>query len=109
MNFNEYQKKSRRTAIYPHAGNNFIYPTLGLSGETGEVAEKIKKILRDKEGKLDSENRDILQKELGDVLWYLAQIATETGLSLEDIAQGNLDKLRNRQKDNKLQGEGDDR
>ena len=101
MTLNEYQEQSRKTAVYPDAGNNFIYPTLGLAGEAGEVAEKVKKILRDKNGQVDEETRATLQKELGDVLWYITQTASEMGLSLEDIAQGNLDKLFKRKKEDK--------
>ena len=109
MTLNEYQEQSRKTAVYPDAGNNFIYPTLGLAGEAGEVAEKVKKILRDKNGQVDEETRATLQKELGDVLWYITQTASEMGLSLEDIAQGNLDKLFKRKEEDKLHGEGDNR
>ena len=64
MNFEEYQKKSRKTAIYPNADNNFIYPTLGLAGEAGEVAEKIKKVIRDKKGVIDEEKKKEIEKEL---------------------------------------------
>jgi NTP pyrophosphatase (non-canonical NTP hydrolase) len=87
MDFNEYQKKSRQTAIYPGLNNNFVYPTLGLSGEAGEVAEKIKKVLRDKDGQVDETTKMEIEKELGDVLWYVAQIATELGLDLDLIAE----------------------
>ena len=86
MTFEEYQKKSRETALYPNKDTNFIYPTLGLAGEAGEVAEKVKKILRDKNGVVDEETRQTIEKELGDVLWYVSQIATEFGLKLEDVA-----------------------
>jgi NTP pyrophosphatase (non-canonical NTP hydrolase) len=109
MTFSEYQKASRQTAIYPDRDHNFVYPTLGLAGETGEVAEKIKKIIRDKGGLLDADSRDALKKELGDVLWYLAQLATETGLDLEEVAAGNLEKLLSRMERNVLQGDGDNR
>jgi len=68
MDFNDYQKISRQTAIYPNLNNNFIYPTLGLCGETGEVAEKIKKIIRDNSGVADQARIDDIKKELGDVL-----------------------------------------
>ena len=109
MSFEEYQKKSRATVIYPNAGHNFIYPTLGLVGESGEVAEKVKKALRDNQGVMDDSRRKAIKDELGDVLWYLAQIATELNLSLEDIAQGNLQKLASRQERGKLHGQGDNR
>lgn len=109
MNFEEYQKKSRVTAKYPNADENYIYPTLGLAGEAGEVAEKIKKILRDKSGKVDDTDREEIKKELGDVLWYLTQLATELKIPLEDVATGNLTKLYDRMERGKLSGDGDNR
>lgn len=109
MNFNEYQKRSRKTAIYLGKGKNFVYPVLGLVGESGEVAEKIKKVLRDKKGILDEKRKREIKKELGDVLWYLAQIAAELGLSLNEIASANIKKLESRKKRNKLHGSGDNR
>ena len=109
MDFRDYQKLSRKTAIYPQRGKNFIYPTLGLAGEAGEVAEKIKKVLRDNQGIVDQPRKEEIAKELGDVLWYLAQIATELGLSLEEVAKGNLKKLSSRQKRKRLSGSGDNR
>lgn len=109
MEFKDYQKLSRKTAIYPNLGKNFIYPTLGLVGEAGEVAEKIKKVLRDNQGVLDKKRKEEIKKELGDVLWYLAQLSTELDLSLEEIAKINLKKLASRRKRGKLCGEGDNR
>jgi NTP pyrophosphatase (non-canonical NTP hydrolase) len=109
MDFSEYQRLSRRTATYPHAGDDMTYPALGLCGEAGEVAEKIKKTIRDDDGVLSEERRDALARELGDVLWYTAQLATEAGLELEQIAQDNLDKLLSRQERGVLRGSGDDR
>ena len=109
MDFNDYQKKSRKTAIYPDKDKNFIYPVLGLVGEAGEVAEKIKKVIRDKGGKIGRHDKEEISKELGDVLWYLANLATELGLSLEEIAQSNLAKLSSRKKRNRLHGGGDNR
>ncbi len=109
MTFKEYQEESRKTAIYPDKDNNFVYPVLGLVGEAGEVAEKIKKIIRDKEGIVDQESREKVMKELGDVLWYLSQTATELNLSLEKVANNNIEKLKSRQERGKLQGEGDNR
>ncbi|OGY56975.1 MAG: hypothetical protein A2119_01155 [Candidatus Colwellbacteria bacterium GWA2_46_10] len=90
-------------------GNNFVYPVLGLAGETGEVAEKIKKILRDKDGVVSDEDREEIKKELGDVLWYLSRLSAEMGLSLEDVAQSNIEKLFSRLERGKIQGEGDNR
>jgi NTP pyrophosphatase (non-canonical NTP hydrolase) len=109
MLISEYQELSRRTATYPGAGDNIVYPTLGLAGEAGEVAEKVKKLLRDDDGVLSDERRGALAGELGDVLWYVAQVATEAGLDLEEIAQGNLDKLLSRQRRGVLSGSGDSR
>lgn len=109
MDFSEYQKLSRETAIYPEAGKNFIYPALGLAGESGEVAEIIKRIIRDKQGLADEETKTALIKELGDVLWYLAQLATEFGLSFEEIAATNIEKLRSRKDRGKLGGKGNNR
>ena len=107
MHFSDYQTKSRVTAKYPNLGSNFIYPTLGLSGEAGEVAEKVKKVLRDKGGVIDDETKQLIAKELGDVLWYVAQIATELGLSLEDVASMNIEKLMSRLERGVISGSGD--
>jgi NTP pyrophosphatase (non-canonical NTP hydrolase) len=109
MELSDYQGRSRATAVYPQAGDNLLYPTLGLCGEAGEVAEKIKKMVRDDAGVLSEERRAALSKELGDVLWYLAQLATEAELDLDEVAQANLDKLLSRQRRSVLQGSGDDR
>ncbi len=113
MQFSEYQKESRVTALYPRVGNNFVYPTLGLMGEAGEIAEKVKKLIRDKHVETPAEVSDIdkteITKELGDVLWYVAQIASEFGVDLETIASGNIEKLRSRQTRSTLHGDGDNR
>jgi NTP pyrophosphatase (non-canonical NTP hydrolase) len=109
MELSEYQSLSRRTATYPRAGEDMTYPALGLCGEAGEVAEKVKKTLRDDGGVLTDERREALSRELGDVLWYLSQVATEAGLDLEEIAAENLDKLFSRQERGVLRGSGDDR
>lgn len=109
MNFSEYQQKAKETAKYPVIGYGVIYPTLGLANEAGEVAGKIKKIFRDKEGNIGAAEKDALKAELGDVLWYIAQVATELDLSLDEIAQGNIAKLLDRQVRGKIQGDGDNR
>lgn len=109
MNFNEYQNKAWETAIYPNKGNNIIYPSLGLGGETGEVLEKIKKIMRDNEGNISDEKKDELAKEIGDVLWYLAALSTELKLNLNEIAERNISKLNSRKERAVLHGEGDNR
>jgi len=109
MNFNEYQEKARVTAIYPNLNNNFIYPTLGLVGEAGEVAEKIKKVIRDNEGIVTEEKKEEIKKELGDVLWYLANLSKELNLTLEEVAEANLVKLYSRLERDKVHGDGDNR
>jgi NTP pyrophosphatase (non-canonical NTP hydrolase) len=107
MELSDYQARSRATAVYPGLGENLAYPALGLCGEAGEVAEKVKKAIRDDGGVLTEERRRALAAELGDVLWYVAQLATEAGLDLEAIAEGNLDKLASRAVRGVLAGSGD--
>ena len=109
MDFNTYQKNARLTAQYPNLGSNYIYPTLGLVGEAGEVAEKVKKVIRDKKGVFDNESKKGLKKELGDVLWYVSNLCTEFNFSLDDIALENLEKLKLRAAKGKISGSGDDR
>lgn len=109
MNFEEYQQQARNTAKYPVIGHSVIYPTLGLTSEAGEVAGKIKKIFRDKGGIFGEADRAALEAELGDVLWYLAQVATELQMSLDEIAGNNIAKLLDRQARGAIQGDGDDR
>ena len=109
MDFNTYQKNARLTAQYPNLGSNYIYPTLGLVGEAGEVAEKVKKVIRDKKGVFDDESKKGLKKELGDVLWYISNLCTEFNFSLDDIALQNLEKLKLRAAKGKISGSGDDR
>ena len=109
MDFIDYQQKAKQTAKYPVIGHAVIYPTLGLTNEAGEVAGKVKKIFRDKQGVFSETDRDALKAELGDVLWYLAQVATELGLSLDGIAEYNIAKLLDRQARGKIQGDGDNR
>jgi len=109
MEFGKYQELARSTAIYPDIGRNFIYPTLGLCGESGEVAEKIKKIIRDDAGIVSEEKREMLKKELGDGLWYISNLASELKLDLNDIAEENIRKLKDRQARNVLKGSGDNR
>jgi NTP pyrophosphatase (non-canonical NTP hydrolase) len=109
MDLTEYQRRARGTAAYPVIGNAVIYPTLGLTNEAGEVAGKIKKIFRDRGGVFTEADLVALKAELGDVLWYLAQVATELGLSLDEIAEYNIAKLLDRQARGKIQGDGDQR
>ena len=109
MNFTDYQTQSRTTAKYPAIAHPVIYPTLGLTNEAGEVAGKIKKIFRDKGGVIGAAEREALKGELGDVLWYLAQVCTELDLSLDDVAGHNLEKLFSRLERGKISGDGDNR
>jgi NTP pyrophosphatase (non-canonical NTP hydrolase) len=108
-NFRQYQFYARQTAIYPDQGKNITYPTLGLCGEAGEVAEKIKKTIRDNNGTLTEETRQALEKELGDVLWYISNLATELNLDLQEIAKKNLEKLFSRLEREQIKGDGDNR
>ena len=108
MEFSDYQRFSRRTAEYPREAW-LSYPALGLAGEAGEVAEHAKKAIRDDDGTVTDARRAALAAELGDVLWYAAQLASELGLELEDIARGNLEKLFSRQARGVLSGSGDNR
>jgi NTP pyrophosphatase (non-canonical NTP hydrolase) len=109
MDLNAYQQGARSTARYPDVGANPIYPTLGLCGEAGEVADKVKKVLRDQEGNFTPEVRDALKLELGDVLWYVAQLASELGFELNEVAEANLKKLASRAARNVIGGSGDHR
>lgn len=109
MTFEEYQKEAIKTAKYPKIGENFVYPMIGLSGEAGEVANKVKKIFRDDNGILTEERKNEINHELGDLLWYMSQLATDLGISLDDIAIENLKKLAARQQKNTIIGDGDNR
>ena len=102
MTFDEYQEFARSTAIYPTACK-VTYPTLGLCGEAGEVAEKVKKYMR------DGKSLDGVGLELGDVLWYISALADDLGVTLEEVAQANVDKLKSRMERNKIKGDGDNR
>ena len=107
MDLNVYQQGARRTARYPDVGSNPIYPTIGLCGEAGEVADKVKKVLRDQGGTFSAEVRESLKLELGDVLWYVAQLASELDFELAEIAEANLSKLASRAARNVISGSGD--
>ena len=96
MNFEEYQSEASQTALYPRRLSNLEYPTLGLAGEAGEVANIVKKIQRDNNGVLTDETRAKLKDELGDVLWYISACADELGLTLDEIAAYNVNKLAQR-------------
>ena len=96
MNFEEYQSEASQTALYPRRLENLEYPTLGLAGEAGEVANIVKKIQRDHGGVLNDEIRGKLKDELGDVLWYISACADELGITLQEIAEYNVNKLAKR-------------
>ena len=105
--FDRYQYLSRLTAFYPDLGDNIIYPTLGLNGEAGEIAEKVKKYIRD--DREFSAVRDEIMSELGDVLWYVAALCTELKIPMSEVAQSNIDKLLSRLHRDRLSGSGDNR
>ena len=109
MDFKTYQTKARITAKYPNLSSNYIYPTLGLVGEAGEVAEKVKKVIRDKNGVFDEKSKTGIKKELGDVLWYISNLCAEFDFSLDDVALQNLEKLKIRAAKGQISGSGDDR
>ena len=94
MELSEYQKKSLETVNYPHVGGNFVYPALGLAGESGEMLNQVKKILRDDNNIITSDRRERIGNEMGDLLWYMAQLATELGLDLDTVAEENLVKTK---------------
>ncbi|MBR3228793.1 nucleoside triphosphate pyrophosphohydrolase family protein [Candidatus Saccharibacteria bacterium] len=113
MNFNDYQKKAAKYDLSEATTDlkavGFIEKVLGLVGEAGETADKIKKILRDKDGIISSEDKDLITKELGDTLWYIASISRYLNISLSDVATANIAKLESRYKRNQIHGEGDKR
>jgi NTP pyrophosphatase (non-canonical NTP hydrolase) len=108
MSFNEYQVRTSWTAIYPK-DKAVEYLGLGLVSEAGEVAGKLKKVIRDGNGMIDSETRDALCSELGDVMWYLAQLCTVLEVNMSTVAKKNLDKLAARKEAGTLSGNGDKR
>jgi NTP pyrophosphatase (non-canonical NTP hydrolase) len=108
---NQYQQDSAKTAVYPGRGTDagLQYVALGLCGEAGEVAEKVKKIMRDDGGVMSEEKRQAIAKELSDVAWYLAELSTQIGFDLGEIAVINVRKLHDRQGRGVLKGSGDNR
>ena len=106
MNINTYQQHASETAIYK---DKLIYPTLGLAGEAGEIANKVKKILRDNSGNLQESVREDLICELGDVLWYIAALATDLNVELSEVANKNIEKLNSRKNRGAIGGSGDNR
>jgi len=108
LTFTSYQDKASTTAIYPDS-MKVLYPAMGLPSEVGEMLNKLKKVFRDDEGVITADKRAELQDELGDVLWYIAQLSNDLDISMEFAAKTNLDKLASRQERNQLQGKGDNR
>ena len=113
MNFDEYQEKAKEYDLFKNVEGlsdvGFIEKVLGLVGEAGETVDKVKKILRDKDGVATGEDKKEIAKELGDTLWYLANISRYLGIPLSEVAQMNIDKLESRMNRNRLHGEGDNR
>lgn len=110
MEFNNYQFRARQTAIYPKEGlQGLLYTSLGLVSEAGEVAGKVKKILRDDSSIISPERHEQLVDELGDVLWYCAMVAEELDVNLGYVANKNIEKLEDRMSRGKIQGSGDKR
>lgn len=111
MDFDEYQKLASRTANFEgkQAEYALMYLGLGIAGEAGEVAEKIKKIIRNDEGAISGEARTLLKHEIGDVLWYLSQLARHLDMPFSEIAKANIQKLADRAERNKIKSEGDTR
>ena len=97
MKLNEYQEKAMSTAAYP-SEYEIVYCTLGINGEAGEIAEKIKKIIRDKNGEYSEEDKRLIALEIGDVMWYCANLANNIGYSFSEVAQMNVDKLESRKR-----------
>jgi NTP pyrophosphatase (non-canonical NTP hydrolase) len=109
MTFSLFQLMAGQTAEYPNIGVNIEYPTLGLCAEAGEVANKVKKIQRDYGGTLTAEVKEKIVKELGDVLWYCATLASELRVDLGDVAAKNLLMLASRSERGVVKGDGDER
>lgn len=109
MDLTEYQQKAQEFALYPGKDDEKLapYPILGLAGEAGEVCEKYKKILRDNWGIISEEKKMLIILELGDVLWYISEIAYQLGFTLSEVAQINIDKLKTRKRNGTIKGEGD--
>ena len=110
MTFDEYQEKAMITALkIGGKEQDLYYRTLGLTGEAGEIANKVKKILRDKDGQISEKVKETLADELGDTLWYIQAIASHLDVSLEKVAKSNLEKLAGRNKRGAISGSGDTR
>lgn len=113
MNLDKYQKQASEFDLFKTGVDlsmpGFLEKVLGLVGEAGEAADKVKKVLRDKGGRASEEDKAEIVKELGDVLWYVANVANYLGVSLSEVAEGNISKLTSRRKRGKISGSGDNR
>lgn len=110
MELGDYQKKARRTnGRTTVGGNHYVYLTMGLVGEAGELANKVKKIFRDDNGQVTEGRKGEIISELGDVLWYIAMLSEEFGSSLEEVALMNNKKLESRLARGTVHGSGDKR
>ena len=110
MTLDEYQKEALVTAIFSDDEfKDLAHWVFGITGEAGEIAEKIKKIVRDKDGKIDTTDREEIIKEIGDVLWYLAVLAKHLDVNFDEVGRRNIAKLRSRQSRDKITGSGDNR
>ena len=113
MEFDSYQKKAAKYDLAKATTNlkdpGFIEKVLGLVGEAGETTDKIKKLIRDRDGVASDEDRGLIVKELGDTLWYIASIARYLDVPLSNVAEGNLEKLESRWQRNLIHGAGDER
>ncbi len=113
MDFNEYQRLATQTSILPndekHPHYALMYFCLGLAGETGEVIEKVKKVIRNHHGEIPEDKKDLIKHEIGDVLWYLSQTARMCGIMLDDAASANIEKLQDRAARGVIKSEGDSR
>ena len=111
MDFNEYQKLAARTATFENkeAWYPLMYVALGVAGESGELIEKLKKVMRNDDGVISEEKREGMKQEIGDILWYLSQFARLIDVSFQDVAQANIDKTWDRAQRGVLKSEGDNR
>ena len=109
MTLNEYQANAAKTSLMQDDQKLFVYTALGLNGEAGEIAEKVKKVLRDHDGDMAKLDKADITKELGDVLWYVAMFAKSLGISLDEVATTNVEKLASRAARGKIHGSGDNR
>lgn len=108
MTLNEYMQAALETAVYPEE-YRIIYPALGMTGEAGEVADKVKKVIRDNNGEFTDDKKREIAKEVGDVMWYCATLANDLGFTLEEVGIINIEKLKSRKERGVIGGSGDNR